>query len=69
MKIDITAEQAQMILSAMQNEIWSLTICIAPKDRQQARINAAVSLRNGIAIQMLKNGFIDQHYYNLICGN
>lgn len=69
MKIDITAEQAQMILSAMNNEIWSLTICVAPQDRQQARINAAISLRNKIAINMLKNGFIDQAYYNMICGD
>lgn len=67
MKIEITAEQAQMILSAMINEIWSLTICIAPKDRQQSRINAAIQLRNTIAINMLKCGFIDQAYYNMIC--
>lgn len=64
MKIEITAEQAKMILHALKLE--RITICnsTAPTARKAAAKTELNALRNMIALTMMKSGFITQDNFS-----
>lgn len=66
MKIDVTAEQATMLLRALTDEIAKASELPAPECRKQERINAAKALRKYIAMELFKFGAIDEYTYNTI---
>lgn len=65
MKIEITATQANIILSALKAR--QITVCNsnASTTRKIQLKNEINALRNMIAINMMKNGFITQNDFNI----
>ncbi len=67
MKIEVTANQARLMLETLSNELWQVQNRIAPENRKQARIALIKESINNLAVNLWKNGFIDQEYFNMIC--
>lgn len=65
MKIEISAKQAQITLSALRVEIVYLSGLNAPKERIENSIKELQELREYIAVTMLKNGFISHENYSI----
>lgn len=61
MKIEITAEQAKLILSAHRARKVVITNSNAPTQRKTQLKRELDALRNMIAVNLMKNGFITQN--------
>ncbi len=55
------------MLETLSNELWQVQNRIAPENRKQARIALIKESINNLAVNLWKNGFIDQEYFNMIC--
>lgn len=60
MKIEVTAEQAKIILSALRARKVVTNNANAPTQRKTQLKNELDALRNMIAVNLMKNGFITQ---------
>lgn len=66
MKIEVTANQAKIMLETLSNELWQVQNGIAPQNRKQARMSLIKESINNLSVNLLKNGVIDQAYFNAI---
>lgn len=60
MKIEVTAEQAKIILSALRARKVVISNSNAPAQRKTQLKSELDALRNIIAVNLMKNGFITQ---------
>ena len=64
MKIEVTAQQALLLLDAISREYIAAYESKAPESRRQAQMADAFALRKYLATQLMRFGAIDAETYN-----
>ncbi|MCM1295410.1 MAG: hypothetical protein NC311_07685 [Muribaculaceae bacterium] len=59
MTIELSAQQAKLTLHALLQEIERISLLNAPKERKDATISELSTIRATIAMEMMRNGFLD----------
>lgn len=66
MNIEMTQDQALIVFSALADEVYRTSSCIAPANRNQKRIDIINELRKRLGIQLLNLEVIDLDYLRAV---